>query len=257
MPITTQLLQTRRIDKIGIQNTLGVVRTAPTVNHEQRVHAFADARCTHAVVPVGKTIEIHITHDANGDGVYIPWGMGEIHSVDIPANQLNNISYFFTAQMQGCQLIVDRMTDGSYRFHHANSLQSPTAQQSATQPTFQTQATLNDLAALHGLTRPPAQAAVQIAQTQTLSKADYFSGVNLRLATKRANGRTGINYLDPEHVSFTYVIGFRTNQWSVWYQTASQFFYDRPTRAIFLKTRVEPKAGKDVELVEAVQAFQI
>jgi hypothetical protein len=203
-------------------------------------------------------ISVAIVPDAHGDVVYIPWGLGEIHSVAIPQADLANISMFVTAQMQGCQLVVNKMDDGSYRFHHGNSLQSPTAQDSATRPTFQTPLALTDLVRLQNITRPALAAQVQIQLTGTLSKAEYFAGVERRLAEKRTNGRTGINYANPEQVSFTYVVGFNMGaQWSIWYQTASQFFYTRPTKAVFRTKVVDPTAGHNIELVEAREAFRI
>jgi hypothetical protein len=262
MTMTALLMQTNRITSISVQNVIGVVRPPPTQNGDQRVHTFANARATHAVAtavtPDGPTMSVSIVPNAAGNVVYIPWGMGEIHWVEIPAAQLANIDLFFTAQMQGCQLVVNKMDDGSFRFHHGNSLQSPTAQDSATRPTFQTPAALTDLTRLSNLTRPAGGAAVQVERTGTLSKAEYFAGVERRLAEKRANGRTGINYANPEHVSFTYVVGFRNGtQWDIWFQTASQFYYRRPTKAVFKKKRVDPAAGQDVEFIEARRAFTI
>lgn len=258
MPLNELLLRTTRISKIGVQNVLGVVHPAPAQHAEQRLHTFANARATCTITPHGKAVDVGIVPDVNGDVVYIPWGMGEIHTVEIPQAELGNITLFVTAQMQGCQLVVNKMTDGSYRFHHGNSLQSPTAQQSATNPMFQTPAALTDLAHLHDITRPVVAAPVQISVTGTLSKAQYFSGVETRLAQKRANGRTGIIYAAPEHVSFTYVVGFRKgNGWSIWYQTSSQFFYTRPPKAIFRPTVVDPVAGQNIEFIEAREAFSI
>lgn len=258
MALNELMLRTTRINKIGVQNVIGVIHPAPAHLGQQRLHTFTNARATHTTTAQGKAIDIGIVPDVNGDVVYIPWGMGEIHSVEIPQAELANINLFVTAQMQGCQLVVNKMTDGSYRFHHGNSLQSPSAQQSATNPTFQTPAALTDLDNLHNITRPAAVAPVQISVTGTLSKAQYFSGVETRLAQKRANGRTGITYAAPEHVSFTYVVGFRIGGgWSIWYQTSSQFFYTRPDKAVFRTKVVDPIAGQNIEFIEAQEAFRI
>jgi hypothetical protein len=258
MPLSQLIMQTTRIASVQVTNTIGVVRPHPAANGDQRLHAFTNARATHTLERSGDAIKVKIAPDPNGDVVYIPWGIGEIHSVEIPQADLANINLFVTAQMQGCQLVVNKMDDGSFRFHHGNSSQSPTAQQSATRPTFQTPAALVDLNRLHDITRPANAAPVQIQLTGTLSKAEYFAGVERRLAEKRANGRTGINYADPEHVSFTYVVGFNLgNQWSIWYQTASQFFYRRPTKAVFRTKTVDPAAGKNIEFIEAREAFRI
>ncbi|ARN21037.1 hypothetical protein [Piscinibacter gummiphilus] len=258
MPLTDLMFRTTRVASLGVQNAIGVVRPHPAVNGDQRTHAFTHARATLAITPNGGTMNLSIVPDVNGDVVYIPWGLGEIHSVHIPQAELANISLFVTAQMQGCQLVVNKMDDGSYKFHHGNSLQSPTAQDSATRPTFQTPAALTDLTRLSDLGRPLVADPVQIQLTGTLSKADYFAGVQRRLDQKFANGRTGINYARPEHVSFTYVVAFNLGaQWSVWYQTSSQFFYRRPTKAIFRKKVVDPSAGQNIEFIEAREAFRI
>src|SRR5690606_6205607 len=58
------------------------------------------------------------------DTMFLPYGVGEIHSVYIPAPHYSpgNVppAYFATAGMSGCKLFIDTVTTGIV-VHHANA----------------------------------------------------------------------------------------------------------------------------------------
>ncbi len=259
MKLQSQSLAHNRIEAIKLLEEEGELASVPTKDGQHRLHDFKNCRMNHTVRSSGTGMSIIVLTSApDGDTVYLPWGKGEIHSVDIPFDPAN-VKYFFTAQMQGCRLTIDRKEDGSYVVYHANTHKDPTGEQSATQPTYQNPDGVIDLERLRNHARlSRGEHENKTSRTVNLSKSDYFAQVATKIDSKALNRRTGIEYSRPEQLSYTFIVGFRVNNsWSFWYQTSSQFFYTRPRTALFRRRRVDPIAGQNVEIVAARKFCEI
>jgi hypothetical protein len=66
------------------------------------------------------TWQVGFTANPLGDTVFLPWGLGEIHSIYLPANG-PGLRGFVTAGMSGCKLYIDTVT-GTHDLvvYHAN-----------------------------------------------------------------------------------------------------------------------------------------
>jgi hypothetical protein len=200
---------------------------------------------------------------AGGDTIYLPYRPDEIHSIRLPANPgPAGARFFHTANLDGCCMFIDVKTNGDLVVYHANSTigVAPTVQQSATQPTFQTPGCLTNLQNLYN----GASAHYPGANTHhvAFAKARYLREVDRRLVRKTAQGRTGAQFGGTaEHASLTTFAGFFVaGKWEFWFQTYSQFIYDRP--ATHWKSRlgrqtVNPHVTQDpYEVVESARVFR-
>lgn len=198
-----------------------------------------------------------------GDTIYLPYRPAEIHSIRLPANPgAGGATIFLTANLDGCCMFLEVKNNGDIIVYHANSqVGVPTAQQSATMPTFQTPACLADLDAMYQAARAHYNGTPTSMQV-ALKKSRYLRDVGHRLAHKTAQGRTGHQFGGTaEHASFTTFAGFFVaNRWEFWFQTYSQFIYDRPAGHIksrFGHRTVDPDATHDdFEIIEAVRYFR-
>lgn len=201
--------------------------------------------------------------DAAGDTVFLPFHHDEIHSVELPANPgAGGPTKFLTANLDGCCMFIEVRAGGNVVVYHANAITgfAPTAMQSATQPTYQTAGALNQLGVLHNTAAANYAGAVQ--QITALRKATYLQEVHNRLQHKNNMGRTGVQFGGgAEHASYTTFAGFFiNNKWEFWYQTYSQFIYDRPANTIKAKLgygTVNPNVTHDdYEIVDARMYFR-
>jgi len=201
---------------------------------------------------------------AGGSTIYLPYRPDEIHSIRLPANPgVGGPSSFITANLDGCCMFLDVKVGGDIIVYHANATLgvSPSMQQSATQPLFQTPACLTQLTTLY------TNAAVHYAGTANthhvaFAKARYLREVDRRLQVKSAQGRTGGRFGGTaEHGSLTTFAGFfLNNRWEFWFQTYSQFIYNRPDthwKAMLGFKAVNPGVTSDpFEVVESAQIFR-
>jgi len=214
-------------------------RMAPvgiTITHNAHPHYVHDptvrVRQTVTKDPNNNVRQVALAVDPAGDTIYLPYRPNEIHSVQLAANPLpGGATNFLTANLDGCCMFIDVKTTGNVVVYHANASTgvAPTPQQSASQPWFQT------LACVQELDREYTAAAVHYngtanANHQRLLKARYLQAVGHRLLQKTAAGRTGLQFGGGvEHASFTTFAGFFVNnRWEFWFQTYSQFIYQRP-----------------------------
>lgn len=225
MPITpTTLAATPYVithSPVNILNTNG--------NHH--VHDPAD-RKDEAYAGMGYAHLVRVTFAGNPAGTtyFLPFTANNIHSMLLPANPGFN-ALFVTANLDGCWVFVDRKNNGDVAVYHANASGagiSPTAQQSATTPLFQTVAAVNQLDNLYAAAAPH-YAGTPTTNHYVLKKDRYLREVNNRLTRKAGQGRTGLGFALPEHGSYTTFVGFYTaGHWEFWFQTFSQFIYRRP-----------------------------
>ncbi|HRI62613.1 MAG TPA: hypothetical protein PK156_00200 [Polyangium sp.] len=169
---------------------------------------------------------VTLTRDDNGDTVYLPYQPEQIHSIELPAAPANGVRNFLTANLTGCWIFIELKANRNIVVYHANRSAgvSPTDEQSATDPMFQTEAARLGLLDLYRQTAPNAAS-----HWEVLRKRDYMRRVAEKLDHKAALGRTGVTYARPEQMCQTTVAGFfRGGRWEFWYQTYGQFYYRRP-----------------------------
>lgn len=206
---------------------------------------------------------VTFNNSPTGDTLYLPYRPDEVHSIRLPANPGHGgARTFLTANLDGCCMFIDVKTNGDLVVYHANASAgvTPTVQQSATQPTFQTGACLTQLDHLYNIAS--AHYAGANSHHVAFAKARYLREVNTRLLRKTANGRTGVRFGgSAEHSSLTTFAGFFIdNRWEFWFQTYSQFIHNRP--ATHWKSRlgfqtVDPDVTQDsYEIVEAGRFFR-
>ena len=95
---------------------------------------------------------VTFTNSPNGDTIFLPFQPDQIRSIELPANPgPGGATKFLTANLDGCCMFIDIKNNGNIIVYHANASAgvTPTPQQSATMPTFQTPACLAQLDALY------------------------------------------------------------------------------------------------------------
>jgi hypothetical protein len=235
----------------------GIQTLNPGPAHPHYAHDPADrVRCTITPNPNGVSM-VNFTNDPVGDTYFLPYRPNEVHSMRLPANP-GFPAVFLTANLDGCWMFIDKKTNGDLVVYHANASAgvAPTLQQSATQPTFQTAGAIAALLG-HYVTATPFYAGTANALHFELRKSRYLREVDNRLQRKTNRGRTGVQFGGGvEHGSLTTFAGFfRHNAWEFWFQTYSQFYYDRPQGHIKSKfgfQRVNPDVTHDpYKIIEA------
>jgi hypothetical protein len=131
-------------------NHRNVNQLAAVGNH--RVHDPLD-RKTAQYAPWGNqsnVTAVSFIDNPNGTTYYLPYSHDNIHSMELPANP-GFYALFVTANLDGCWIFVEHKNNGNVVVYHANSITgvSPTVQQSATDPLFQTNAAWIRNAALY------------------------------------------------------------------------------------------------------------
>ena len=160
-------------------------------------------------------------------------------------------------------MFIDVKNNGNIVDYHANATAgvAPTPQQSATMPTFQTPACLAQLDALYTAASVYYNGAPTTLHL-AFKKARYLRDVAARLQRKANKGRTGVQFGNtPEHGSLTTFAGFfRSGRWEFWFQTYSQFLYQRPATHWKAKVghgTVNPHVTADpYEVIEAGMYFR-
>jgi len=254
MPITSASLNATPYvithTPVNILNTTGF----------HHVHDPAD-RKTEVTGVLGYANLVRVTFNNNPPRqiYYLPFTANNIHSMELPANP-GFPAVFITANLDGCWIFVDRKNNGNVVVYHANAsgpTYSPTMQESATQPLYQTPAAVGQLDALYTAAEPYYNG-TPTTNHWVLKKPRYLREVNNRLVRKARQGRSGVTYALPEHGSYTTFLGFYTGgHWEFWYQTFSQFVYKRPLahiKTIFMHRTVNPDVSYDpYQIVEAAK----
>jgi hypothetical protein len=197
--------------------------------------------------------QIQMQNSPTGDTVFLPYRPNEVHSIELPGNPgAGGPTCFLTANLDGCCMFVEVKTNGNVVVYHANASTgvTPTIQQSATQPTYQTQGCLAQLANLYTTASGYYAGTPNQGQAVALKKATYLKQVDTILAHKNQQGRTGVQFGGGvEHASLTTFAGFFIKgHWEFWYQTYSQFIYDRPAthwKAKLGYSRINPHVTQD------------
>lgn len=225
----------------------------PHIVHDPNV------RLTQTLVPVAANNQYRVTlaADPNGDTIYLPYQPEQIHSLVLPAAPLGGVKNFLTANLTGCWIYIEVKTNGNIVVYHANRSAgvSPTEEQSATNPVFQTPECIEGLDDLLQGTGPDARS-----QWATLRKADYMQSVLARLNYKAAQGRTGIEYVRPQQMCEATVAGFfRDGKWEFWFQTYGRIYYRRPRlhwQSFRGRRTVEPTINDYFEIFDVQRFFR-
>jgi hypothetical protein len=201
---------------------------------QHKIHSFATSRVKKTITKTqhNNVFAITMIVDQTADTVYLPFSRDYIHSIELPAIPPAGVECFLTANLDGCCMFIEVKTNGNIVVYHANMFTgaSPTAVQSATQPTFQTPACLTGLNNLYTAASAHYAGTANSIGVQALKKATYLKEVDTILLHKTAQGRQGIQFGGgAEHASLSTFAGFyKNNHWEFWYQTYSQFIYSRP-----------------------------
>jgi len=228
--------------------------------------------------PHNNLYKVNFSRDPqHGKTVYLPFAADRIHSIVLPGNPAaDEPKTFMTANLDGCAIFIDVKQNGDVIVYHANSSTgtAPTAQQSATNPTFQKASCTQIIDYLYGLASAwhnglgPGQSGPNVAGGQPtfeLRKPRYLQNVGARLTQLANLGYTGAQYHGtPEHGSFTTFAGFFTNnRWEFWFQTYSQFYYVRPQTGLKgmvvggQKTVNPDVSHDDFEIMECVRVYRV
>lgn len=204
------------------------------VNGEHRRYTITNRMTHNEVAPVGgsSNYQVNFALSAAGDSFYLPYGWDQIHSVRLPAIG-GAVTTVFTANLSGCAIFIERKANNDIIFYHANAQTdvltgaavSPTAVESATQPTFQTGGAYMRLFRLFENARanyPGASTDVRV-----LFKGEYNRPMLTEMARKVGHGRSGLSL-----TAGTTVVAFWQNaRWEFFYQTYGGLDYRRPMTA--------------------------
>jgi hypothetical protein len=228
------------------------------------VHDYADNMTQTLTRLVNGVYNVNLARSAGGDTVYLPFKPDEIHSMRLPANPgAGDATTLLTANLDGCCMFIDKKTNGDIIVYHGNAAAgvTPTAQQSATMPTFQTAGCLQQLDVLYNGAAAYYNGTPN-AHHVALKKARYLREVDLRLQRKNAAARTSVTFAGAgaEHGSLTMFAGFYTGgRWEFWFQTYSQFIYQRPANSLKAKLgfgTVNPDVTHDpYEIMDAARFY--
>ncbi|MET0350583.1 MAG: hypothetical protein ABW067_12410 [Rhizobacter sp.] len=206
---------------------------------------WASIRCDAVLDPknLRKAREIKLAANPAGDTIYLPYGLGQIHSVYIPAPIYAPAGAvlptgFLTAGMSGCKLFVDTVTTGII-VHHANAGFGSLHGLANARADTENAALNNALAALHAnalawYTAAPHNLVLQGPQ-RSMGRATYSAGAVAEEDRKAAQGRVNSwaanapNPFIPDFFGGTTVIGERNGgHWTFHWQTSGDCSYLRP-----------------------------
>ena len=184
-----------------------------------------------------------------GDAVFLPFFANNICSAVVPTSPASHVDYFFTAELSGCAVYIDRVTAvppprpgvpaliavGDLIVYHANALSrcanqatimaNPAA--SAQVPARNHMRNVLYQAGAADYTAPsPGGAGLTLQRVGICERSVYLLTVEAEMARKRAQGRTNVGY-----TCGTNVMGFRIGAaWQFWYQTWGWVTYERPEK---------------------------
>jgi len=178
-----------------------------------------------------------VTRDPNGNTCFLPYGNGTIHSFIVPANRRpavpghlpgTPIKILLTANVSGCTIYIDLLTNGSLVFYHANSIvQPPPNPNDPTSLAPATQAEMTSMLAAartdHGIL------AHQIQNSFALEKTTYYQALLTEIQRKQGHGRI---VAANQAVGGCSVVGlWRGGRWEFYYQIIGGLVYARPRKA--------------------------
>jgi hypothetical protein len=174
---------------------------------------------------------------AAGDAVFLPFRQDMICYTLLPANPASNVDFFYTDNLSGCSVFVDRVAGtNDLVVYHANRV-SLTATPNPPQYLADTPFPDQYKAARHVMQtdHATAQAAlsatlggVALTDVAILERFHYFACVDQEMNRKRTMGRRNVDV----GAAGTNVMGFRiAGAWQFWWQSWAILTYDRPLSA--------------------------
>ena len=173
-----------------------------------------------------------------GDAVFLPFFANNICSAVVPISAATHVDYFFTAELSGCSVFIDRVTAvpgarpgtpplvavGDLIVYHGNAL-SRCADAAAVRanPAASAQVparnhmrnTLYPNAVADYNAPAPGGAGLTVQRVGLRERNVYLLTVEAEMAVRRGAGRRDVGY-----TCGTNVMGFRTGPaWQFWYQT--------------------------------------
>jgi hypothetical protein len=162
------------------------------------------------------------------NSIYLPYGKDKIYSVRLSTNTFAGLRYFFTANLSGCAIFLDRRPNGRLYAYHANThIHSGAEEVKRRVPTWQHPEAIHRLRTMHRLAaqdHPNHNTRVNVGE---LFKATYLNGAaDIRKIGKILRRQVPIKNKD--WLGGTFVVGIRglLDQWTFHYQS-----WGRSTRA--------------------------
>jgi hypothetical protein len=181
------------------------------------------------IVPQDNIEMVMPARDAAGDTVYLSYFDNEIASVMLPEPPPGGITTFLTDSVDGCTIIVDRITAGGQGVvvYHANAkADAPAPEIQRANPTLRTDSSIDRIRGLY-------QAAQQDYQTHkhlslqhvvTLARPHYFQSQEFEIRHKVQQHRLNVGF-----DGGVFIIGFISGtSWEFHYQSWGYIVYDRP-----------------------------
>ena len=233
----TRLLAGGALDP-GDDDQHGMVPAGRRVSATDAVHPDGSGRVVSFQEPNGA-----------GDAVFLPFFANNICSAVLPTAAGSNVDTFFTAEMSGCSIFIDRVTAvpapvggvanpiavGDLVVYHANAmsrsanaatvLANPAA--TANVPARNHMRNVHYARAAASYTNNAPGPGLTLQRVALCERGVYMQVVEGELARKRAMGRTNVLFSGG-----TNVMGFRVGAgWQFWFQTWGWVTYDRPASA--------------------------
>ena len=213
---------------------------------------------TTPVVGVGATVphptsggqQIQFTAPAGAaDAIFLPFVQDMICYTLLPADPASNVDVFFTDNLSGCSVFIDRVDNtNDLVVYHANRVTltaTPNPAQYLADTPFPDQYRMarHTMRGDHDATRAVVSAAVgALTERAKLERFDYYACVDKEMNRKRRMERRNVTAL-----AGTNVMGFRVaGAWQFWWQTWASLDYDRPLGADALRLGVHQQGNAEL-----------
>jgi hypothetical protein len=173
------------------------------------------------------TWQVNFTANAAGDTVFLPWGLGEIHSIFLPSNAAG-LRSFVTAGMSGCKLYIDRV-NGTHDLvvYHANGGFGGAGPMNVEAPPLTVALNALHATAQARWTGAPFHHAFMAGGSADLGRATYNTPAVAEEGRKQLQGRQTVVFMGG-----TTVVGdLQAGQWHFYWQTYGSCTYTRPLTA--------------------------
>jgi hypothetical protein len=177
----------------------------------------------------------------------------------LAADPASNVDFFFTDNLSGCSVFIDRVDDtNDLVVYHANRVSqtaTPNPAQYLAETPFPDQYKLarNTMRGDYDATRAALSAALGGAPLTNLARLErfqYYACVDQEMNRKRGMGRRSVGAL-----AGTNVMGFRVaGAWQFWWQSWAILSYDRPVGVDALRSGThQPVQPGTAELLDVQQ----
>jgi len=154
------------------------------------------------------------------NAMYLPYGADKIYSVRLSTNTFPGLRYFFTANLSGCAMFVDRRPGGRLFVYHANTqVHSGEDEVRRRVPNWQHPEAIHRLRTMHRIAAQDQRMHHTRVNVGELFKSTYLNGTtNIFKVGKILKKQVAIKSKD--WLGGTFVVGIRghADQWTFYYQ---------------------------------------